>query len=88
MAYSHSSKTDPQHAIVFEPGQVAPSYYNQADVLATIYHCWTATTHRIRSIDSHNHTLTLFQAPHVDIPPHVLHLKCPGASHAARELLL
>ena len=45
-----------------------PQYHNQQDVLATLYHCWTATTHRIRSITPENLTLTLYQAPHVDIP--------------------
>ena len=68
MQYSHSSTVDPAHAIVYKEGQVASSYHNQADVLATIYHCWTATTHHIRSIDPHNRTLTLLKAPHVNIP--------------------
>jgi hypothetical protein len=87
MHYNHSSIVDPEHAIVYEDGQVASSYHNQADVLATVYHCWTATTHRIRSIDAHNRTLTLLQAPHVDIP------RCEHASgkrfylQNARELL-
>ena len=36
MQYSHSSKVDPEHSIVFEAGQVKNSYHNQADVLATL----------------------------------------------------
>jgi hypothetical protein len=68
MAYSHSSAADPQHSIVYNPGQVLNKYHNQEDVLTTVYHCWTATTHRIRSITPANRTLTLLQAPHVDIP--------------------
>jgi hypothetical protein len=68
MAYNHTDMSDPQHSIVYNPGQVKPSYHNQADVLATLFHCWTATTHRIRIIEPSNRTLTLLQAPHVDIP--------------------
>ena len=34
---------------------------------ATLFHCWTATTHLIRSIDAANLTLTLHQSPHVSI---------------------
>jgi hypothetical protein len=87
MHYNHSSAVDPKYAIVYENGQVANSYHNQEDVLATLYHCWTATTHRIRSIAPKNNTLTLLQAPHVDIP------RCEHASgkrfylQNARELL-
>jgi hypothetical protein len=29
--------------------------------------CWTATTHRVASITAANRTLTLLQAPHVNI---------------------
>jgi hypothetical protein len=56
MAYDHSVKTNPQYAIVYQPGQVRPSYHNQDDVLATLYHCWTATTHHINNIHSSNRT--------------------------------
>ena len=87
MHYSHSSTVDPEHAIVYEEGQVASSYYNQGDVLATIYHCWTATTHRIRSINPRNRTLTLFQAPHVDIPRCEAHSGKRFYISNARELL-
>ena len=40
----------------------------QADVLATLFHCWTATTHKIRGITPANLTLTLLKSPHVGIP--------------------
>ena len=59
---------DPQHSIVFQPGQVRDSYHNQDDVVATLFHCWTATTHQIASITPSNQTLTLLKSPHVDIP--------------------
>ena len=67
MAYDHTSTADPKHSIVYKPGQVATRYHNQETVLVTVYHCWTATTHKIRSITPTNSTLTLLQAPHVDI---------------------
>jgi hypothetical protein len=67
MAFNHSSLTDPKHGIVYNPGQIESSYHNQETVLVTVYHCWTATTHKIQSINSTNRTLTLLQAPHVDI---------------------
>ena len=35
---------NPQFAIVYKDGQVKASYHNQEDVLATLYHCWTATS--------------------------------------------
>lgn len=47
---------------------VLPAYHNQADVLATLFHCWTATTHKIRGITPANLTLTLLKSPHVGIP--------------------
>lgn len=68
MEYNHSNSKNPKYAIVYNPGQVEPTYHNQKDVLATIFHCWTATTHRIQDINASNLTLTLLQAPHVDIP--------------------
>lgn len=68
MVYNHSSAVDPEHSIVYAPGQVLPAYADMSAVTATLYHCWTATTHRVRSITEANHTLTLYQAPHVNIP--------------------
>lgn len=47
--------------------QVLSSYKDQSLVYATLYHCWTATTHKIRAINSSNNTLSLIGAPHVDI---------------------
>ena len=67
MQYEKTSKADPMHAIVYRAGQVAPSYTHQNDLLVTVYHCWTATTHRVRSISARNRTLTLYNSPHVDI---------------------
>eukprot|EP01048_Picozoa_sp_COSAG05_P025908 COSAG05_NODE_6816_length_897_cov_18.740602_1_plen_210_part_10 len=46
MTYDHTNMKNPQFAIVYSEGQVRASYHNQDDVLATLYHCWTATTHR------------------------------------------
>jgi hypothetical protein len=66
MAYNHSDANDPEHSIVTFPGQIKSQYYDQQHVLATLYHCWTATTHQIDRIS--NLTLTLLKAPHVDIP--------------------
>ena len=68
MHYSHTNMEDPKHSIVYLDGQVLPEYHNQQDVLVTMYHCWTATTHHISTISSRNNTLTLLLAPHVDIP--------------------
>lgn len=68
MVYDKTNPHDTEHSIIYSTGQVLPSYHNQEDVLATLFHCWTATTHRIRSITAANSTLTLYQAPHVDIP--------------------
>ncbi len=68
MQYDHADQSNPKFAIVYQPGQVAPAYHNQADVLATLYHCWTATTHHIDSINATTRVLTLLQSPHVDIP--------------------
>lgn len=68
MTYDHTNMKNPQFAIVYKEGQVMASYHNQEDVLATLYHCWTATTHRINNINASNSTLTLFQSPHVNIP--------------------
>jgi len=68
MQYDHANSANPKYAVVYKPGQVRPSYHNQADVLATLYHCWTATTHHIREINASNLTLTLLRSPHVDIP--------------------
>jgi len=64
MLYDHVNMKDPEHSIVYFKGKVRPSYHNQADVFATLFHCWTATTHRIRSITASNRTLTLYQSPH------------------------
>ena len=61
-------KTNPQYAIVYNEGQVKPSYHNQEDVLATLYHCWTATTHKINNINPQNRTLRLYKSPHLNIP--------------------
>lgn len=44
MSYDHTNMKNPQFAIVYNDGQVRASYHNQADVLATLYHCWTATS--------------------------------------------
>ena len=68
MAYNHTDMSNPQFAIVFNKGQVRPPYHNQADVLATLFHCWTATTHQINNINPKNSTLTLFKSPHLNIP--------------------
>ena len=89
MSYDHASLLDPKHSIVFRPGQVQDSYYSQKDVLVTLFHCWTATTHHIASITPSNRTLSLVSppVPHVDIP------HCEHASgkrfvvENARELL-
>jgi len=67
MSYDHVNPTDTQHSIVYKAGQVRASYHNQNDVVATLFHCWTATSHEIRSIDASNSTLTLLRSPHVDI---------------------
>jgi len=61
MMYDHADMANPKYAIVFKRGQVLGSYHNQEDVLATLYHCWTATTHRIHAINATNLTLTLLQ---------------------------
>lgn len=91
MSYDHASPVDPKHSIVYRPGQVlGGGYYSQDDVLVTLFHCWTATTHRIASITASNSTLTVASppVPHVDIP------HCEHASgkrffvENARELLL
>ena len=56
------------HSIVYRAGQVqGTGYYNQGDVLVTLFHCWTATTHRIASIAPSNSTLTVASPPE----PHV-----------------
>ena len=56
------------HSIVYRAGQVqGTGYYNQDDVLVTLFHCWTATTHRIASIAPLNSTLTVASPPE----PHV-----------------
>ncbi|EDQ90484.1 uncharacterized protein MONBRDRAFT_7138 [Monosiga brevicollis MX1] len=68
MVYNHTNMNDPEHSIVLFPGQFNASYHNPGDVLVSIYHCWTLTTHRVRAFDPTNLTLTLLQAPHVDIP--------------------
>jgi hypothetical protein len=68
MAYDHSVGSNPKYAVVYKVGQVKPQYHNQQDVLATLYHCWTATTHHINHINASNRTLTLLKSPHVDIP--------------------
>jgi hypothetical protein len=44
MSYDHANTKNPQFAIVYNEGQVKSSYHNQEDVLATLYHCWTATS--------------------------------------------
>jgi len=68
MSYSHASAVDPKHSIVYRAGQVqGTGYYNQGDVLVTLFHCWTATTHRIASIAPSNSTLTVASPPE----PHV-----------------
>ena len=68
MVYERSSATDPEHTIYYKSGQVLPSYHNQEDVLATLYHCWTATTHHIDAIGASNRSLTLRLRPHGNIP--------------------
>ena len=68
MSYDHTNMKNPQYAIVYKDGQVRESYHNQRDVLATLYHCWTATTHQIDNINASNKTLTLFKSPHLNIP--------------------
>lgn len=38
MAYDHASKVDPEHSIVYEPGQVLDTYSDMEAVTATLYH--------------------------------------------------
>jgi hypothetical protein len=38
MAYDHVSEVDPEHSIVYEPGQVLDTYSDMAAVTATLYH--------------------------------------------------
>eukprot|EP00045_Choanoeca_perplexa_P005064 m.43187 g.43187 ORF g.43187 m.43187 type:complete len:668 (+) comp12910_c0_seq1:2-2005(+) len=66
MSYDHADASDPEHSIITFPGQLRAQYHDQQHVLATLFHCWTATTHQISRIDNLN--LTLLKAPHVDIP--------------------
>eukprot|EP00041_Stephanoeca_diplocostata_P021703 m.510180 g.510180 ORF g.510180 m.510180 type:complete len:748 (-) comp21889_c0_seq42:33-2276(-) len=45
--------------LVFTPGDVLASYHSQENVHVVLYESWTASLHKIKSIDSANNTLFL-----------------------------